>query len=34
MELPVTRLLSNIKVDNIEAVANPECLAEYEQYKI
>lgn len=34
MELPVTRLLSNIKIDNIEAVANPECLAEYEQYQL
>ncbi|MCG8378835.1 MAG: acetoacetate--CoA ligase, partial [Proteobacteria bacterium] len=33
MELPVTRLLSNMKIDNIEAVANPECLAEYEQYQ-
>ena len=34
MELPVTRLLSNIKIDNIEAIANPECLAEYEQYQL
>ncbi len=33
MELPVMRLLSNMKIDNIEAVANPTCLVEYEQYQ-
>lgn len=34
MELPVTRMLSGRELTNIEAVANPECLAEYKQYSV
>ncbi len=34
MELAVTRILAKRKLQNIEAVANPECLKEYEQYQV
>lgn len=33
MELAVSRILSKRPLQNIEAVANPECLKEYEQYQ-
>ncbi len=34
MELPITRILAKKTITNLEAVANPECLKEYEQYQI
>jgi len=34
MELPVTRILAKKTITNLEAVANPECLKQYEQYQI
>ncbi len=33
MELAVSRILAKRALQNIEAVANPECLKEYEQYQ-
>lgn len=33
MELAVSRILAKRPLQNIEAVANPECLKEYEQYQ-
>jgi acetoacetyl-CoA synthetase len=32
MELAINRILNGKKLTNLEAVANPECLKEYEQY--
>ncbi len=32
MELAITRLLNGRQLDNVEAMANPECLKEYQQY--
>ncbi len=32
MELAITRLLNGRQLDNVEAMANPECLEEYQQY--
>lgn len=34
MELAVTRILAKRALQNIEAVANPECLKEYEKYQL
>ena len=33
MELAVSRILADRKLQNIEAVANPECLKEFEKYR-
>jgi acetoacetyl-CoA synthetase len=33
MELAISRILAKRPLQNIEAVANPECLKEYEQYQ-
>ncbi len=33
MELAISRILAKRELQNIEAVANPECLKEYEQYQ-
>ena len=34
VELAVTKILSGKPVTNVEALANPECLSEFEKYKI
>lgn len=32
MEMAITKIINNKKLNNIEAVANPECLGEYESF--
>ncbi|MCP4913029.1 MAG: acetoacetate--CoA ligase [Oligoflexia bacterium] len=34
MELAINRIINGRELKNIEAVANPECLAEYESYRV
>lgn len=34
MELAITRLINGRELTNVEAVANPECLGQYDEYKV